>query len=87
MLDMLAQYEAEEAATEGRARKPRGPPPLTAMPCSTSQPNQQGSDGKYGRPQFAQNVACAPINKLEGGGRIHNYNNLTDLATNRLSKL
>lgn len=43
---MLAQYEAEDAVSEGRARKPRGPPPLTAMPCSTSQPNQQGSDGK-----------------------------------------
>ena len=72
MLDMLAQYEAEEAATEGRARKPRGPPPLTAMPCSTSQPNQQGSDGKYGRPQSAHNIACLPINYLliMGGGDV-----------------
>lgn len=47
---MLAQYEAEEAASEGRARKPRGPPPLTAMPCSTTQPTQQGTDGKSSEP-------------------------------------
>lgn len=33
---MLAQYESEEMTHDGRARKARGPPPLTAMPCSTA---------------------------------------------------
>jgi len=48
VLDMLAQYEAEENSGEGRFRKPKGPPPLTGMPCSSAtEANQATSDGMH----------------------------------------
>lgn len=48
MLDMLAQYEADDGSgDEGRGRRLRGPAPLTGMPCSsTTEPGNRTSEGK-----------------------------------------
>jgi len=45
-MDMLAQYEADEASLDGRTRRPKGPAPLTAMPCSSNNNPQEDRDSE-----------------------------------------
>lgn len=48
VLDMLAQYESDETLLDGSVRRGGGPPPLTAMPCSTSdEPHRDHHAGLY----------------------------------------
>lgn len=51
VLDMLAQYESDETLQDGSVRRGRGPPPLTAMPCSAS--DEPHRDLHTGLPLYA----------------------------------